>query len=318
MRIVGFGLNEGSGFWRMMIPMGELNSHGYKAYVSPNAINDEELRNADTVVLKNVVDMMGIATCQAWREAKELKIVIDVDDALSVTENHPFKKKHDITNSAFIFTQTIKIADAVTTTTEYLAEKLRKINKNVFVCPNCYDPVWFNVKQRSHDGPIRIGWVGSATHEEDLKIMAPVFERIKEKYPVQIVTRGDYRVKEWWGQDVEVFPTVPIKYYPEALASMAIDIGICPLVDDEFNRCKSNIKFIEFSLLGIPTVCSPTVYGNTAVVTIARNEDEWFQELSELIEKSGLRKMRSVVCKNYVEENFNIKYHWQEWEKALR
>ncbi len=318
MKIAGFGLNEGSGFWRMMIPLGELNAHGHKAYVSTNAINEEELWNADTVILKNVVDKMGIATCQAIREANKLKIVMDVDDDLFVADNHPLRKKHEMIDSSFIFIQTLKIVDAVTTTTEYLAKKIREYNKNVFVCPNCYDPIWFNAKQRTHDGPLRIGWAGSVSHIGDLEMMTPVLKRIREKYGVQMVTRGDNRVKQLWGEDVEVFPSVPIKYYPDALASMAIDIGICPLVDGEFNRCRSNIKLIEYSLLSIPSVCSPTVYGVFPVATIARSEDDWIKELSELIEKEALRKQRGVTLHAWARENYNIKNNWKKWEEACQ
>ncbi len=318
MKIVGFGLNEGSGFWRMMIPLGELNAHGHKAYVSTNAINEEELWKADTIILKNVVDKMGIATCLAVREANKTKIVMDVDDDLFVAENHPLRKKHEMIDSSFIFIQTLKAVDAVTTTTEYLANKIREYNKNVFVCPNCYDPIWFNAKQRTHDGPLRIGWAGSVSHIGDLEMVAPALKRIKEKYGVQIVTRGDYRVKNIWGTETEVFPNVPIKYYPDALASMAIDIGICPLVDDEFNRCKSNIKFIEFSLLGIPTVCSPTVYGKFPIIDTASTEDQWVKELSRLIENHNLRVQRGLTNRAFVRENFNIKKNWKKWEEACQ
>lgn len=318
MKVVGFGLNEGSGFWRMTIPFGELNAHGHRCYVSQNAINDDELFWCDTVVLKNVVDEMGIASCMAARELWGKKIVIDVDDDLFVGENHPYKKRHDAVDSSFIFLQTIKIADIVTTTTEYLAEKLRKINPRVIVCPNCYDPLWFNVKQRTHDGPLRIGWMGGANHVDDLRLVAPALKRLKEKYQIEIVTRGDNRVKDIWGIETEVYPTVPIQYYPEAVASMAMDIGICPLIDNEFNRCKSNIKFVEFSLLGIPTVCSPTVYGKWPVVVTADSDDEWFEELSKLIERKKLRKIRGEVAKAFAKENFNIKENWKNWEGAIR
>lgn len=318
MNIIGFGLNEGSGFWRMMIPFRQLGNHGHNTYVSPNAINDQELGRADVVVLKNVVDMMGIASCQAMRELNKLKIVIDVDDALFVREDHPFKKKHDAIDSGYIFSQTIKIADAVTTTTEYLADKLRKLNKNVHVIPNFYDPTWFNAVQRRHDGPLRIGWSGSATHIEDLKLVAEVIKKIKNKYQVEIVTRGDYRAKEIFGPETEVFPTVPITHYPDALASMAIDIGICPLVDDEFNRCKSPIKAMEFGLLGIPTVCSPTVYEQIPILHTAKTQDEWIDALSELIENNEFRYSRGQNIKHFFEANYNINFKWKLWEKALK
>lgn len=316
MKIVSFGLTDGAGFWRTRIPFGALNEHGHHCYLSSNAINDEELEKADVVVLKNVVDQMGIASALAMREINKTKIVMDIDDDLLVNDDHVMKKRHDQAESFFTQTQTAKAVDAITTTTEYLANKLRKLNPNVFVCPNFYEPNWFNVKNRANSGPLRIGWTGGVNHVGDLAMITPAIKRLKEKYGVKVVTRGDPRIKELWGKDVESFPPVPIKYYPEALASMAIDIGICPLEDNEFNKCKSEIKFMEYSLLGIPSVCSPTVYEHVPVSTVARTEDEWVEKLSKLIESEQLRRNQGTVAKAWVQENKNINNNWKVWEAA--
>jgi hypothetical protein len=318
MKILSFGLTEGSGFWRVRIPLGTLSQRGYECYASQNAINDEEMSQADTVLLKNVTDQMGIASVLAMREAKGIKIVIDIDDDLEVGEDHPLKDKYTAEDTYFTQRQTVKVADLVTCTTEYLAKKLRKLNPNVKVIPNCYEPNWFNVKQRVHDGPVRIGWAGGGTHEGDLLMITPVIKKIMAKYPdVEIITRGDTRIKKMWGNKVEYFPTVPIAYYPEALASMAIDIGICPLVDNEFNRCKSAIKAYEYGLLGIPVVASPTVYEEIPTINICHNEDCWVETLSELIERKALRRQQGWTLKNWVEENRNINHNWKLWEEAL-
>lgn len=40
--------------------------------------------------------------------------------------------------------------------------------------------------------------------------------------------------------------------YPREMHRRSIDLLLAPLQDNEFNRCKSNIKFLEFAALGIP------------------------------------------------------------------
>jgi len=316
MKVLSFGLTTGSGWWRVRIPLEALVRNGFECRMSTNAINDEELSWADVVILKNVTDQHGIAAALAMREAKGTKLIMDLDDDLRVGDAHPLKRVYDTDDVTFTQRQTAKAMDLLTCTTEYLASKLRPLNPNVKVLPNCYDPDWFNVKQRKHDGSVRIGWTGGSTHEGDLLMIAPVIKRIKDKYDVQIVARGDTRIKKMWGDTVEYYPTVPFPYFPEALASMAIDIGICPLEDNEFNRCKSEIKAMEYGLLGIPAVCSPTIYANIPVAIIARTEDEWVEELGKLIEGEELRKIKGRTLKAWVEENRNINHNWKLWEAA--
>jgi spore maturation protein CgeB len=40
-----------------------------------------------------------------------------------------------------------------------------------------------------------------------------------------------------------------------------LDIGICHVEDNYFNKCKSSIKYAEYSAMGIPTVASNCLYG---------------------------------------------------------
>lgn len=317
MRIINFGLNEGSGFWRVRIPLGALNQHGHQCIVSQNAMNEFEMEKFDVVYIKNVIDELGIAGAMMVRKLRGLRIAIDIDDDLVLNEDHPLRVMYEKKKTTFIQQQTLKIADVVTCTTQELAEKLEKYNKNIHVIPNCYEHNWFNVRQRTHDGKLRIGWAGGGTHYNDLSMLSNVVRKIREKYDVEFVARGELRIKSIWGEDTEYFPSVAIEYYPEALASMAIDIGLCPLEDNGFNKSKSPIKFYEYSLLGIPSVCSPTVYGKLPVTTIAKTEEEWVEELSKLIENPELRKKRGAESKKYIEDNFNINDHWKKWEEAF-
>ena len=48
-----------------------------------------------------------------------------------------------------------------------------------------------------------------------------------------------------------------LQNYPCKLASIRPDIGLCPLTDTAFNRCKSPIKWMEYAMAGAATVASP-------------------------------------------------------------
>ena len=68
-------------------------------------------------------------------------------------------------------------------------------------------------------------------------------EAIFKDYKVKLVTLG------WDGfqfdGSAEKHEWVPIFDYPQKLASLNLDIAIVPLVDSAYNRCKSNIAFLE-------------------------------------------------------------------------
>jgi len=42
---------------------------------------------------------------------------------------------------------------------------------------------------------------------------------------------------------------VPFDAYPMRLAGLRLDIGLAPLIDNEFNHCKSKIKYFEYSIV---------------------------------------------------------------------
>ena len=83
------------------------------------------------------------------------------------------------------------------------------------------------------------------------------------------------------------------KYYKK-LQKIDFDIGVAPLIDNEFNRCKSNLRWLEWSALGVPTVASRVVPFQCIRPNIdgylAKNEKEWYTNLRALIEIPKLRE----------------------------
>ena len=49
---------------------------------------------------------------------------------------------------------------------------------------------------------------------------------------------------------------VPTPEYPAKLASLDLDLAIAPIAENSFNDCKSNLKLLEYGILGFPVIAS--------------------------------------------------------------
>ena len=149
---------------------------------------------------------------------------------------------------------------------------------------------------RNTSNKIRIVWAGSLTHLEDLKMIAEPVNQILAEYPqVELVIVGEPRASELFTR-CEFMLGVPYQAWSQKLHSLRADIALAPLKNTEFNRCKSPIKFLEYSACEIPGVYSPTIYsdvsfnfdGNFGLV--AHTPDEWYAKIKHLIDFPLIRK----------------------------
>lgn len=216
----------------------------------------------------------------------------------------------------------LREADAVTTTTENLAEVFRDYNPYVHVIPNCLDiERWNKIKPVPHEG-VRIGWFGGMQHYDDLKIIEKVVPKILDEFKdVTFVTT--LAVPDFWQEVIEIqdrfkiIPFTPIQLWPEYLGEQSIDIMLVPLIDDRFNRGKSNIKLLEFGALGIPGVFSDVeCYKEVpehALGLVANSEQGWYDNIVDLIRSATLRKQLGEASRGYVQRHYDIKKHAHRW-----
>ena len=111
--------------------------------------------------------------------------------------------------------------------------------------------------------------------------------------------------------------------WPSAVAELGI--GIAPLADTRFNACKSWLKPVEMSALGVPWVGSPRAeyrrLADMGAGVLADNSRRWFRELDRLRRSPGLRAERSEAGRA-VAEGLRLRqnaWRWLEaWDEALR
>jgi hypothetical protein len=106
--------------------------------------------------------------------------------------------------------------------------------------------------------------------------------------------------------------------FPELLMSMRWDIGIAPLVDDEFNRGKSHIKYMEYAMKHIPVVASdvyPYTHGAREAL-LCRNTVDWYRNLKNLIRDKKLRHRLAQRTHEHVINDLQYKDKGHLWLSA--
>jgi len=109
--------------------------------------------------------------------------------------------------------------------------------------------------------------------------------------------------------------------FPKFYAELGIDIAIAPLKDIHFNRCKSNIKYLEASMLSIPTVASDVStynciqHGKTGY--LASTSGQFKKYLEWLIKDEKKRIEMGKEAKKYVLDNWTIDKFLPQYQELL-
>ena len=305
MKIAMWPNSSAARFWRLEDPAKYLQKKGIDARIITTGITEEVAQWADVYVLQGTVDTQGIALLHAYQKECGKKIVVDQDDLPEIEEDNPHRKEHEATNALEITKILLGIADLVTTTTDYLAQNLAKYCQNVKVLPNCLDLERWDVPKLTNTSKdeIRIGWAGSITHLKDLEyVRKPLVKLLRGDKRIKLVLCGDLRLKSMFeGLNVECMLGVPFEFWPTKLSGLRLDIGIAPLRNSEFNKCKSPIKFYEYSIMKVPGVYSPTVYNfrgfDNKFGMVCSSQAQWYRCLKNMVEHPVLRE--DIVSNSY-------------------
>ena len=125
------------------------------------------------------------------------------------------------------------------------------------------------------EGEIRIGWQGGVSHLGDWQEIAEPLNKVMMEYPeVTLYVQGSYYKNQFKGFEDRVIraPWFPFKGYTFKLKTVGLDGAVIPLESKTFNEYKSEVKFSEFSALGVPCVVKDMLpYSRVA----KDNENAW-------------------------------------------
>ena len=145
--------------------------------------------------------------------------------------------------------------------------------------------------------------MGTATHGADFALIEPALARLKDMFGGRVTidvlgvsTRAD--LPDWANRPP--MPPSATATYPGFVnwitQQPGWDIGLAPLADTAFNRCKSAIKTLDYAALGLAVVASdvPAYRGSLADgpggMLAANRPEAWFAALSRLVRDRELRR----------------------------
>lgn len=203
--------------------------------------------------------------------------------------------------------------DLITTTTPTLAKYASKFNKNVYVNRNTIDrSVWWRVNHKINK-PLKVLWHGSPSHYEDWEEIRKPINKLMGEFDFELYLLGSaYKglFKKKYLDRVRVYPWTPFEAHSYRCIALAPDMAIIPLVDSEFNRNKSSIKWLEMSAMGIPSlVANRTPYKediSTKTAVLYENNQQFYDGFKLLLENKGVRANIGNSAYNEINKNHNL------------
>lgn len=294
-----------------------LNSLGYKVYVISWQNQTEAVKYmqlADFVIFYRVPFFVSVEKLYNEADRLCLKKFYDIDDLifdahlykeyLNQSKMNLNRERQELLNGAELYRQAILHADVFLTSTQaikYLYDDLH-LHRKSYVFPNGLSEEALDVRKlnkiKRESDKIRIFYgSGSKTHDADFDLISkPVACILRDYKNVELYIIGQLELSsifDKYKEQIHRISRLSAENYFQEISQY--DIALMPLTDCVFNKCKSNIKYIEASILNIPSVASNIYEFSHAIIDgvngfLASTEDEWYKKIEQLILDKNLRK----------------------------
>ena len=216
----------------------------------------------------------------------------------------------------------MKHADHIITCTPYLEKFVRKFNDQTTDISSTIDTDRYRPKKNYDlkEGELVLGWSGSHSTSAYLRLLTPVFLRLKEQnIKFRLLVMGDpgFSIK---GIIVEALPWKE-GYETEVIGRF--DIGLYPLPDEEWVYGKSGLKALQYMAMGVPTIAS-AIGTNFRIIEdgtngfLVNNEEEWFQRIMQLATDPVFRENLGRKAIQTVEEHYSVRQNRLLYLSILR
>jgi glycosyltransferase involved in cell wall biosynthesis len=159
--------------------------------------------------------------------------------------------------------------------------------------------------READEGLVRIVYgSGTNAHDVDFEEAAPALARVLDRCShARLRLVGSVAVPaclERHGDRIERLPAGGFEDYLHVLAGG--DIAIAPLEDAAFSDAKSAIKYLEASILGLPSVCSPRAAFASMIVDgvnglLSDDDESWEKALASLVTEPARRRRIAAAAR---------------------
>jgi hypothetical protein len=337
-----FADTSGCGFYRIFWPQMLLRSRNGLQLLESNVIipNTEWYSKMNFIKIQRQVSPDQLKGVQFLRKVCDkfgMRLIYEIDD-LPFYEDIPKYNRHHTAYADPKLAESVRsimnTCDEIVTTTPffkgYLQSKLQ--NQNVTVVPNFVPKFWLGnyynendirVNYNKNNKKPRILYPGSGAHysgdpniADDFTHLVDLVKKTHKEFQWVFFGGAPRQIVDLIRSGkVEYHPWVDTMSCPEKLHSLKPNVIIAPLVDNNFNRCKSDIKFTEACAMGIPSVCQDLITYKNAFNKFT-TADDLYQQLKRITRDANVymkesRKARQYMQGNFMEDRLNV------WEESL-
>lgn len=250
-------------------------------------------------------------------------MVLDLDDATYVQYTSPtygrlgsalkwFSKTDDL----------IRWAKVVTCGNRFIAHYVTQHGTPAVIVPTVVDTERFRPRSDSPaagDAPV-LGWIGTHSTYPFLESIVPALQELARVQRFRLKLIGAGREVEIAGVEVE---SLDWKLQREIEDFQSFDIGLYPLIADDWSAGKSGFKAIQYMSVGVPYVATPV--GACAEIGVpgtthfnAKSQAEWRETLQALLTNAELRKRMGEAGREYALRHYTVPTQADKIADALR
>lgn len=265
-----------------------------------------------------------------------IKIIYETDDDLLNVNSRIGDREWPTLDQKNIIRLLAREADGIIVSTKNLAKTFTTLNQNIHIIENSLDETLFHRKADAKTNKkIKFGYMGTFTHLEDLIFVSAAIKNALVKFEsnveFEIVGIGDEdTIRKIFGDAPVSIKRVPEKDVPYEKfchwmsENLRWDFGIAPLLKSKFSDSKSDIKFLDYSLVGIPGVYSnvpaykDTVQDNVNGLLCDNSVDHWTAQIEKMITSQELRTQLADAAFEYTIKHRTLNINAKDFANTIR
>lgn len=262
----------------------------------------------DAVLVYREAAMIGPAFVERLVARRGKPIIYQLDDPLYVPYQSPFSGYFSYLKFFGKVGEICRMSRVVIVNSSHHREYAERFSDNVVQIPSVVDAeVYFPEPGLRRDGPVTLGWTGSASTVGNLAVIESAVREVARRNDVGLHLVG-VDSPPFTGVETSV---TPWRAETEVEEVRKIDVGLLPLPLNEWNKRKFYLKLVQYMALGIPAVCTP-LGSNPEVVLpgetgfLADSHEEWVERLETLARDHDLRARMGERAAEVARERYTL------------
>jgi len=292
----------GCGWWRMIAPelLLNLDQRAVINGLTTMSLDPRFYSNIKSVRIQRQATPIQLEFVKFLKQNSQhhgFKLIYEIDDIILKDDIPLYNRCRAAFEDNKIYESSLemmKMCDEMSVTCEYMKNYYmdKTGNKNITVVPNYPAKMWFGghyhpdqlMKQYDiNKKRPRVLYAGSGTHfdvnnkvghKDDFHLIVDTLIKTRHKYKWVFVGGFPLKCKQYIDNgDMEFHRWFPLKNLWQAYVLTGVQACYAPLLNNTFNKAKSNIKLLEPACCGVPGVYQDIVTYKDALLKFNTGDD---------------------------------------------